>query len=103
MSDTKRPAEVLSAEEVAALGGFPTDDSGAAKIAKLLATNPGAIKDKLQLSETQAQNVSAIIIGGSTGASVKYLGPVVGNEIAAVLGALTSAYVSRKMFGKGGK
>jgi hypothetical protein len=104
MSDTKHPkSEVLSADEVAALGGFPDTNGGISKVAALLANNPGAIKNKLNLTDEQTTNVKALVVGSGTAASVKWLSGAIGDELSAVLGAAASAYLAHKVFGSSKK
>lgn len=102
MSDNvKRPVqEVLSSEEIAAMGGFPDTKGGVAKVAALLASNPGAIKNKLNLSDEQLVNVKALVVGSGTATSVKFLSNSLGTELSAILGAAASAYIAHKVFGK---
>lgn len=95
-------SEVLSSEEVAALGGFQ-DNDGISKVVKLLATNPGALKNKLNLTDEQSVNVKALVVGSGTAASVKWLSGAIGDELSAVLGAAASAYLAHKMFGSSKK
>ena len=65
-----------------------------------LLEKPEQIRDSFNLNEEQAVNVRAIITGAGTGLSVKYLSKSIGTELSGVLGALLSAYISRKVFGK---
>jgi hypothetical protein len=64
-----------------------------------LIKNPQAIRQKFNLDDRQTRNVKALLVAGGAGASVKYLGDSIGDELAAVGGALLSAYIARKIFG----
>ena len=81
-------------QEMAELGG--TGDKQA--LIQLL-QNPGLIRSKLNLTESQSSNVKSLIAGAGTAASVKYLGRAFGDEIAAIMGAAVSAFIARKIFG----
>ena len=65
-----------------------------------LTKNPGLLKNQFSLDDKQATNVKAIITGVGTGAAMKYFSPHIGDELAAVSGALLSAFLAKKFFGR---
>ena len=65
-----------------------------------LVKNPEGLQGLFQLSQQQSRNVIALITGGGTAASVKYFGPVVGDTLAAVIGAFLTSHIAKKVVGK---
>ena len=91
ISPSQRIAELE--DEISHLRG-----GGGGTLAKLL-ENPSQLRGLFALDVKQSENVKALLVGGGTGASVKFFGKHIGDELAAVTGALLSAYIAKKMFG----
>ena len=82
-------------DEVNFLRGGSSED-----LSKSLSTilgNPGALKQMFGLSDVQAKNVRAIISGSGSGLALKYLGDLLGEELAAGLGGFLSAYLAKRI------
>lgn len=86
-------ADEIKAEEVAQQGSPSTN------AILSLARNPGQIQSAFNLTETQTRNVKSLLIGATTGGSVKYLGRHIGDEVAAIIGAGGAALLAKKIFG----
>ena len=65
-----------------------------------LVSNPKQLISSLGLTETQAENVAAIITAGSAGAAYKYLSRHIGSELAGAIGGFLGAYVAKRLIGK---
>ena len=59
--------------------------------------NPHELADMLHLTEQQADNLRSLIIGGGTGGVHRLLSRYFGDEASAVIGALASTWLSRKV------
>jgi riboflavin biosynthesis pyrimidine reductase len=60
--------------------------------------NPHQLAERMNLTQKQAENIKSLIIGGGTGAVHKLLSKHIGDEPAAVIGALLSGWATRKLF-----
>ena len=83
-------------EEVSFLrgGGSPEDLS---RSLSTILGNPGALKQMFGLTDVQAKNVRAFISGGGSGLALKYLGDLLGEELAAGFGGFLSAYLAKRI------
>lgn len=81
-------------DEIIRLGGgnVPTE-----ALMKLL-QNPRALKQKLNLTEKQAENIRSIIAGTGAAAANKYLGKLIGADLASAVGGFLGSYLSRRIF-----
>jgi hypothetical protein len=61
--------------------------------------NPQVIMDRFGLNKKQAENVRSMIVGGGTGSIHRILSQHLGDELSAVIGALASTYISKKIMG----
>jgi hypothetical protein len=59
--------------------------------------NPQALAESFNLTEKQAANLRSLIIGGGTGSIHRLLSEHFGDDVSAVLGALASSWVSKKI------
>ena len=60
--------------------------------------NTKELSHTLGVSEDQAENLRALIVGGGTGAIYKLLSKKIGDQPAAVAGALLSGWLVKKYF-----
>ena len=65
-----------------------------------LVSNPKQLIGSLGLTESQAENVAAIITAGGAGAAYKYLSKHIGPELAGAVGGFLGAYVAKRLIGK---
>ena len=66
-----------------------------------LFSNPQQIQRLLEMNPDQARNVRGIISSIATYGSHRYLGPMVGEVLAAGLGAMAGAWLSKKFLNPG--
>ena len=59
--------------------------------------NPRALMGMLNLNESQAENVGALVTGAGAAAGYKFLRKYFGDELAGIIGAAAGAYVYRKI------
>jgi len=78
------------------------EDMPAAKEADIIniLRNPKELTSALNLTDKQAANVRSILVGSGTGGIHRLLSEHLGDEISAVIGALVSSYISRKIIKK---
>ena len=62
--------------------------------------NPGQLQDILNITESQAENISATITGVGSGLAAKYLGKHFGNAVAGGFGGFLAGLVAEKVMGK---
>jgi len=62
-----------------------------------LMSNPKALMGMLNLDDSQAENVSAILAGAGGAAGYKWLRKYIGDELAAAAGAGLAAYITKKL------
>ena len=60
--------------------------------------NTKELSHSLGVSEKQAENLRALIVGGGTGGIYKLLSKQIGDQPAAVVGALVSGWLVKKYF-----
>ena len=65
-----------------------------------LVSNPKQLIGSLGLTETQAENVAAILTAGGAGAAYKYLSRHIGPELAGAVGGFLGAYIAKRLFSK---
>ncbi len=61
-------------------------------------SNPSQMKQLFDLTDSQAENIRSLIVGGGTGSIHKLLNRHLGDEASAIIGALVSSYAARKLF-----
>ena len=66
------------------------------EVIKIL-NNPQMLAESLNLTTYQAENLRSLIIGGGTGGIHKLLNRHLGDEPSAVIGALISSWLARKV------
>lgn len=62
--------------------------------------NPRQLADMLNVTEEQANNISAVITGAGAGLASKYLGKHFGNAVAGGFGGFLAGLVAEKIMGK---
>ena len=62
--------------------------------------NPDRLAEMLNITETQAGNISAAITGAGAGLASKYLGKHFGNAVAGGFGGFLAGLIAEKMLGK---
>lgn len=62
-------------------------------------TNPTELSGMLNITQEQAENIRSLIIGTGTGSIHRLLNKYLGDEVSAVLGALVSTWISKKVTG----
>ena len=89
-------SDVLTNEELAEYTG--EDDT--IKAIRVIARNPQKVAKLFSLNPEQTRNVKSIIGASGAGASIKYLGEALGDELAGAVGGFLSGYIARKLFGR---
>ena len=59
--------------------------------------NPRELADMFNLTEKQAANLRSLIVGSGTGGIHRLLSEHFGSEVSAIIGALASSWVSKKI------
>ena len=59
--------------------------------------NPGQLENLLDLTESQAENLRAVITGGGAGLASKFLSKYFGDEIAGAIGGFLGAHVAKRV------
>ncbi len=67
------------------------------EVLKIL-SNPSQMKQMLSLTDSQAENIRSLVVGGGTGSVHKLLNRYLGDEASAVIGAVLSSIAARKLF-----
>ncbi len=87
-------------DEIRHLKGISTEDKNSV-LGIIGNPNIKEFAAKLSLDERQARNVKALITGGVSAASSKYLSSIFGEEIAGAIGGGLGGYLARRILGKG--
>ncbi len=80
------------------IGEVVTDDgdSNSDNIINII-QNPNKLVESFGLSDKQAENVKALLIGAGTATSNKLFSKYIGDELSAVVGAAISSHVIKKI------
>jgi hypothetical protein len=78
----------------------PVNPAGGEDILVQIMSNPEGFVNALGMTEEQAKNLRALLAGGATALSVKYLGDALSEPIAGAIGGLLGGYLSSKVVKK---
>lgn len=79
---------------------IPVNPAGGEDILVQIMSNPEGFVNALGMTEEQAKNLRALLAGGATALSVKYLGDALSEPIAGAIGGLLGGYLSAKVVKK---